>query len=269
MDRHTSNQGDRYFDLPLERLDAVVMDLDGVITDTALLHQSAWKELFDKEFARRGLERRFTREDYLRYVDGKSRRDGVKSFLAVAGIELPEGTPNDSGSTESVWGVAKRKDEYFLAELAKTGPRPYPGTVNLLKGLRQKGMPIGVVSGSRNCRLVLDTAGLSDLFDARVDGEESLRMGLPGKPDPATFLEAARRLGSPPSRTMVVEDAIAGIRAGNKGGFGLVIGVDRVGQRDALLEAGADVVVSDLSFLRIPPIHRTIHITHDGNAHAR
>ena len=269
MDRHTSNQEDRYFDLPLERLDAVVMDLDGVITDTASLHQTAWKKLFDMELARRGLERRFTREDYLQYVDGKPRRDGVKSFLAVAGIELPEGTPGDADSTESIWGVAKRKDEYFLAELAKTGPRPYPGTVNLLKGLRQKGMPIGVVSGSRNCRLVLDAAGLSDLFDARVDGEESLRMGLPGKPDPATFLEAARRLGSSPERTMVVEDTIAGVSAGKKGGFGLVIGVDRVGHRDALLSAGADVVVNDLSSLRIPLIYRTIHATHDGNANGQ
>ncbi len=246
------------FVLAVDRLDAAIFDLDGVITDTASLHEAAWKKLFDYELSSRGMERRFTREDYLQYVDGKSRRDGVKSFLAVVGIDLPEGSPEDSDTIESIWGIAKRKDEYFLEELKTVGPRPYPGTISLLKRLHAIGMPLGVVSASRNCKRILSSAELINLFQAIVDGEEALSMGLPGKPDPATFLEAARRIGRLPERTMIVEDAIAGVRAGMLGGFGLVVGVDRVGQRDALEKGGAGIVVSDLGLLDLPGNYKNI-----------
>ncbi len=258
MDKYYYDTGDMPFVLPMDLLDAVVLDLDGVITDTASLHEAAWKKLFDHELSLRGIERRFTREDYLRYVDGKPRRDGVKSFLAVVGIDLPEGSPEDADTVDSVWGIARRKDEYFLEELSTTGPRPYPGTIDMLKRLHMVGMPLAVVSASRNCKRVLDAAGLTNLFQAIVDGEEALRMGLPGKPDPATFLEASRRLGRLPKRTMIVEDAIAGVHAGMLGGFGLVVGVDRVGQRDALREGGADIVVSDLGLLDLPNDYKNI-----------
>ncbi len=258
MDKYYYDTDDTPFVLPMDLLDAVVLDLDGVITDTASLHEAAWKKLFDHELSSRGMERRFTREDYLQYVDGKPRRDGVKSFLSVVGINLPEGSPEDADTVDSVWGIARRKDEYFLEELRATGPRPYPGTIDLLKRLHAVGMPLAVVSASRNCKRVLDAAGLTNLFQAIVDGEEALRMGLPGKPDPATFLEASRRLGRLPKRTMIVEDAIAGVHAGMLGGFGLVVGVDRVGQRDALKEGGADIVVSDLGLLDLPNNYKNI-----------
>ncbi|HSK14999.1 MAG TPA: beta-phosphoglucomutase family hydrolase [Gaiellaceae bacterium] len=239
-----------------ERTDAVIFDLDGVVTDTATVHAAAWKRLFDgylRERAEAAGEpfRPFTEDDYRRHVDGKPRYDGVRSFLASRGVELPEGDPSDPPERETVCGLGNRKNDLFLAALAEEGPRAFPSTVELVRGLEARGIRTAVISASRNTAAVLDAAGLGDLFRTRVDGVDADRLGLPGKPDPAVFLEAARRLGVEPARTAVVEDALAGVEAGRRGGFGLVVGVDRTGQSDALLEHGADVVVADLAELSL------------------
>jgi alpha,alpha-trehalase len=234
-------------------MQAVIFDLDGVVTRTAGLHAQAWKLLFDEYLAARARRlgeafRPFDPEsDYQGFVDGKPRYDGVASFLASRGIALPFGSPDDPDERETVCGLGNRKNRYFRTALAKTGGDPYPTTLELIAALRSRGVRTAVVSSSRNCGAVLDAAGIRELFDAKVDGVDAAELGLPGKPDPAVFLDAARRLGVAPARTAVVEDAIAGVEAGRRGGFGLVVGVDRAGQADALAAAGADVVVRDLA----------------------
>jgi beta-phosphoglucomutase family hydrolase len=232
-------------------VDAAVLDLDGVVTDTASVHAAAWKRLFD-EFLRARAERDgdrfqpFERADYLEFVDGKPREDGVRSFLASRGIDL---NGDGDGDGESVASLAARKDRYFHEQLRTHGVRRFTSTVDWLGRLRARGVRTAVVSASRNARAVLRAAGVEDLFDVRVDGEEAARLGLPGKPDPAMFVEAARRLGVEPARCLVVEDALAGVQAGARGGFGLVVGVDRSGRADQLRAAGADLVVGDLAEL--------------------
>lgn len=252
--------------LSRSRVDAVVLDMDGVLTDTARVHEAAWKRLFD-DVLRRHAEtsgtrfEEFTRADYLTHVDGVRREDGVSTFLASRGITLPRGDPRDGPDAETVVGLGRRKNGYFLDALAEQGVRVYPGTLALVDQLRAAGIGVAVVTASRNAAAVLGRAGLAEAFPVRVDGEVTARLGLPGKPDPAIFLEAARRLGCRPARSVVVEDAVAGVRAGQAGGFAMVIGVDRSGvEADVaggghrpsrhgadLLTAGADVVVSDLA----------------------
>jgi alpha,alpha-trehalase len=243
-------------ELSLERADAVIFDLDGVVTDTASVHAAAWKRLFDGFLRERAGStgepfRPFTEDDYRRFVDGKPRYDGVRDFLASRGIALPEGDPADEPEEETVCGLGNRKNDLFLAELAAEGPRAFPSTVALVRDLQRRGIRTAVISASRNTAAVLEAAGLGDLFRTRVDGVDAGELGLPGKPDPAVFLEAARRLGVEPARAAVVEDALAGVEAGRRGGFGLVVGVDRTGHPDALREHGADVVVSDLAELEL------------------
>lgn len=236
--------------------DAVLFDLDGVVTRTAEVHAAAWKRLFDTYLearARRTGEpfQPFTAEDYQRYVDGRPRFDGIRCFLESRGLALPEGTPEEGPEAETVQGLGKRKNGYFLETLAQRGVAVFAHAVDLLERLRAAGFRTAVVSASRNCVAVLRAAGLEHLFDARVDGVEAGRLGLPGKPAPDTFLEAGRRLGVPPERAVVLEDAQAGVRAGRQGRFGYVIGVRRAGPVGALVRAGADVEVTDLSTVQV------------------
>ncbi len=232
--------------------DAVIFDLDGVITRTATLHKIAWKALFDdflESYGSRHGERQRSFDadsDYRRYIDGKARYDGVASFLASRGIALPYGDPGDGPELETVCGLGNKKNAIYRELLKRLGVEVYPSTVDLIHELRAKKFATAVVSASRNCAELLEAAGLIDLFDARVDGIDLERMRLRGKPEPDSFLEAARRIGVEPARAVVVEDAIAGVEAGRKGGFGCVIGVDRTGHADALKTAGADLVVADL-----------------------
>ena len=245
------------FELPMDSLDAVIFDLDGVITDTASVHAAAWKEMFDEFLAgRAGREREdrrpFSQEDYFLHVDGKPRYDGVDSFLDSRGISLPRGDGADPPEAETTCGLGNRKDELFLSRLRERGVARFPSSIELLHRLRAAGCRAAIISASRNCSQVLNAAGVAELFDARVDGIDADELGLSGKPDPAVFLEAANRLGVEPARAAVVEDALAGVEAGRRGRFGLVIGIDRAGHGDALREHGADVVVGDLGQVGTP-----------------
>lgn len=239
-------------DVPAPRLrdiKAVVFDTDGVITDSARVHAAAWKSAFDAFLAEHPPEdpaqrRPFdTGDDYLRYVDGKSRPDGAAAFLTSRGLDP---------TAETVRAVAAHKESLFTERLRKHGVDAYPGTVRLVRALRTAGVPVAAASASRHARELLTRAGVLDLFDALVDGGEATRLGLAGKPRPDLFLEAARRLGVPPDRAAVVEDALAGVEAGRRGGFALVVGVDRAAGPDTgrrLLRHGADIVVADLGEL--------------------
>jgi len=241
--------------LPLERIDAVIFDMDGVITDTASAHAAAWKRLFDA-YLRERAERTggpfvpFDADaDYRRYIDGRPRYDGVRAFLAARGIHLPEGDPDDSPDRETVCGLGNRKNELFLEHLREHGAEPYASTVELVRELERRGVRTAAISASQNMSEVLEAAGVGELFPVRVDGLVADELGLPGKPDPAVFVEAARRLGVEPSRAAVIEDALSGVEAGRRGGFALVVGVDRTGDAEGLRAAGADVVVGDLGEL--------------------
>jgi beta-phosphoglucomutase family hydrolase len=235
--------------------DAVLFDLDGVLTSTAKIHSRCWKTMFDGFLGRRaaaGKEpfRPFDiGTDYKLYVDGKPRYEGVRSFLASRNISLSEGAPEDLPTADTVCGLGNCKDELVKAAIDRGEVEPYPGSVALVRRLREQGIRTAVVSSSNNCEEVLRAAGMLDLFDTRVDGVVASTLHLRGKPAPDTFLEAARELGVSPARAVVVEDAIAGVQAGRAGGFGLVVGVDREGGGDALRAHGADVVVTDLEEL--------------------
>jgi alpha,alpha-trehalase len=239
------------------QLDAVLFDLDGVVTRTAKLHADAWKTMFDDYLrgraAREGEDHGpFDKErDYRRYVDGRPRIQGVKHFLAARGIDLPAGEPDDPPDRETLSGLGSRKNRLFRDALREQGVELYGCALTLLHRLRATGFHTAVVTASKNCDLILREAGIADLFEARVDGVEAERLSLAGKPDPDTFIEAAARLHCEPARTAVLEDAIAGARAAHRGHFGLIIGVDRDGQPDALAEAGADIVVRDLCGLGV------------------
>jgi len=217
----------------------VLFDLDGVITPTALIHEKAWADLF----APWG----FTNADYLAYVDGRPRYDGVRTFLAARGVSLPEGDPSDPPGDATICALGNRKDEMFNAVLARDGIAPYPGSIAVMDRLDELGIPSAIVSSSKNARTVLRAAGIDDRFDAVVDGNTLVEEHLAGKPDPAMFLHAAQCLGVAPAHAVVVEDAISGVAAGHAGHFGLVLGVDRGGNRQALGDAGADLVVDDLA----------------------
>jgi len=234
---------------------AVLSDLDGVITQTARLHAAAWKRLFD-DYLRQLTSRTGTtftpfdlEEDYRVHLDGKSRHEGVRDFIHSRGLSLPLGSPSDGADRETLYGLGNKKDGYFEAAMKETGVGVYDDTVAFLRLARQAGLRMAVVSSSHHCAEILEAVGLTALFEVRIDGHVIDRLHLPGKPAPDTFLEAAWRLRVAPKRAIVIEDALAGVRAGHAGGFGLVIGVNRRDQAQALREHGADLVVADLGEL--------------------
>jgi beta-phosphoglucomutase family hydrolase len=231
-----------------DKFDAVLFDLDGVITATAKVHAACWNRMF-AEFLRSRPDEPFEpfniQTDYPTHIDGKLREDGVRSFLQSRGINLPEGTSAEPPSYETVQGLGKLKDRMFKEILHEEGVEVYKGTVELVKQLRDQKIKTAVVSASKNCKAVLEAAAIEHLFDVRVDGEVANQLNLPGKPAPDKFLKAAQQLGVEPDRSVVIEDAISGVQAGRAGGFGLVVGVDRKGHAEELRENGAHIVVSD------------------------
>jgi beta-phosphoglucomutase family hydrolase len=232
---------------------ACLFDLDGVLTRTATVHFAAWKRTFD-EFLQRFApgQPEFSQVDYNRYVDGKHRADGVRGFLASRDITLPEGSQGDPPEVATVQAIATRKNEMVLRELDEHGVEVYPGSVDYLRAVKEAGLATAVVTASANGEKVIAAGGFAELIDVRVDGVVAARDALRGKPEPDTFLAAARLLGVPPAEAVVYEDALSGVAAGRAGGFGFVVGVDRVGQAAALAEQGADVVVQDLAELLEP-----------------
>jgi len=240
--------------LPTE-IRACLFDLDGVLTQTARVHDAAWTEVFD-DFLRSESDRTGAPyvpfdpvHDYNSFVDGRPRADGVRTFLASRGIELPEGTPDDPAAALTVYGLGNRKNEILLRRLREDGVEVYEGSVAYLRAAATAGLRRAVVSASANCREVLDAAGIANLVEVRVDGLVAAEEALRGKPYPDTFLAAARRLGVPADRAAVFEDSTAGVQAGRDGGFGFIVGVDRVGHADDLSGHGASIVVRDLSEL--------------------
>jgi beta-phosphoglucomutase family hydrolase len=234
---------------------ACLFDLDGVITQTATVHAAAWKQMFD-DFLRERAERDGSafvpfdaHDDYDRYVDGKPRLAGTRDFLVSRGIELPEGSDDDAPGTPTLHGLSNRKNDLVLTKIREDGVVVYDGSVDYVRRVRDAGLRTAVVSSSANTQAVLECTRLADLFDAVVDGVVAKQRGLPGKPAPDTFLAGAADLGVDADAAAVFEDALAGVEAGRAGKFGYVVGVDRVGQADALREHGADLVVSDLAEL--------------------
>ena len=235
---------------------AVLFDLDGVITPTAEVHMRAWAAMFTAFLDEQGVDAPYTDQDYFDHVDGKPRYDGVRDFLASRGITLPEGTPTDTGHPDepaTVCGLGNRKNDAFGEVLREEGVDAYPGSLALMAQLRASGMKMAIVSSSKNAPDVLAAAGVADYFPVVVHGGIAAERGIPGKPAPDTYQEAARELGVPEDTAVVVEDATSGVAAGAAGDFGLVIGVDRGVGADALLAAGADVVVADLAELVSAP----------------
>ena len=233
---------------------AVLFDLDGVLTPTAEVHMRAWKQLFTDVLERlpqhvEADRSPYTDDDYFHHVDGRPRYEGVKAFLRSRGIDLPQGTPEDSPDEVTICGLGNRKNVLFNELLDAEGIEPYPGSVALLDDLEHRGTPAAVVTSSRNGPHVLRTAGLAERFEILVDGSVATEQGLAGKPAPDTFRYAAEQLGVEPARCAVVEDAVSGVTAGARGGFGIVVGVDRGVGADTLRHAGADVVVNDLAEL--------------------
>jgi beta-phosphoglucomutase family hydrolase len=234
---------------------ACLFDLDGVLTQTARVHAVAWKEMFDtflRAHAARSHEpfRPFeVPSDYLRYIDGKLRADGVRSFLASRAVAIPEGLEDDPPTAETVHGLGTRKNDLVVELIRRDGVEVYEGSIRFLEVVRDLGLPRAVVSASKNCREVLAVAGIAGFFDVVVDGVVAAEQDLPGKPAPDMFLAAARLIGVAPDHSAVFEDAVAGVEAGRAGGFGWVVGVDRGGNAEALRARGADVVVADLSEL--------------------
>jgi beta-phosphoglucomutase family hydrolase len=237
-----------------DQVSACLFDMDGVVTRTATVHDAAWKEMFD-EFLRRRADQThtefvpFSDADYDRYVDGKPRLDGTRSFLTSRGIDLPEGTPDDPAGADTIWGLSTRKNQLVLAKIAAGGVEVYPGSVSYVSSAKKNGFKTAIVSSSANTQQVLASAGLSDLFDVRVDAQYLDAHSLRGKPAPDSYLAAAKELGVSAGEAAVYEDALAGVEAGRAGNFGLVVGVDRVGQADQLRAHGADIVVKDLDEL--------------------
>lgn len=220
------------------RFGAVLFDLDGVVTPTAVVHERAWAELFEPWD--------FTADDYLAYVDGRPRYDGVRTFLAARGVELPWGDPSDPPGDDTICALGNRKNEVFNAVLDRDGIAPYDGTMDVVDLIDAARVPAAIVSSSRNARTVLAAADITGRFPTVVDGITAADEGLTGKPDPAMFLRAAELVEVPADRCCVVEDATSGVAAGAAGGFAMVIGIDRGGNRNSLLDAGADLVVDDL-----------------------
>ncbi|HET9689732.1 MAG TPA: beta-phosphoglucomutase family hydrolase [Acidimicrobiales bacterium] len=236
-------------------VEACLFDMDGVLTKTAAVHAAAWKQTFDEVLRARARSdgSAFTpfddHDDYDEYVDGRTRADGVRTFLASRGITLPEGSPDDAPDADTVFGVGNRKNQLLVDKIRTDGVEAYEGSVRYLRAAEAAGLRRACVSASANAADVLEAAGLSGFIEVRVDGVVVAEAGLRGKPAPDTFVEAARRLGVDPSAAAVFEDALAGVEAGAAGGFAAVVGVDRVGQADALRRHGASVVVRDLAEL--------------------
>jgi beta-phosphoglucomutase family hydrolase len=231
---------------------ACLFDLDGVLTDTASVHAAAWKQMFDEFLRKRdgdGFRPFDVKADYGPYVDGRPRMEGTDTFLRSRGIELPEGGPGDDPDADTVYALSTRKNDLVQEKIQTVGVDVYPGSVAYLKAVKAAGLLTACVSSSANAEQVLDVAELAQYIDHRVDGVTAKERGLPGKPRPDTFLEGARECGVDRSEAVVFEDALAGVEAGRAGGFGRVIGVDRLDQADALREHGADVVVEDLAEL--------------------
>ena len=236
--------------LPAE-ITACLFDMDGVLTSTAELHRKAWKQVFDEFLAVHDGPsfRPFSERDYLDYVDGRPRRDGVRTFLASRGITLPEGSPADPHDLATVHGIGNRKNDLLEKILDEEGVTPYPGSVRFLEAAHEDGLALGVVTSSANGERVLAATGLAPLISVRVDGVVIDQEQLRGKPAPDSFLAAARKLGVHPKATAVFEDALSGVAAGRAGDFGYVVGVNRADQAEALREHGADIVVDDLGEL--------------------
>lgn len=258
----STRQPEHKYAITRDQYDAVLFDLDGVITDTAGVHAACWKQMFDEYLQKRARQtgeafRPFDlAADYRLYVDGKPRFDGVRDFLRSRGIQLPEGSPGDSVEAETVGGLGNRKNDLVNKIIEEVGVEPYDGSVKLIRQLRHRGFKIAVVTSSQNCAAVLRAARLDAFFDIQIDGNVILAQHLAGKPAPDTFLLAAKLLGAEPSRAVVVEDALSGVQAGFNGKFGLVIGVARKGNADELRRHGAHVVVNDLSELVDRPTTR-------------
>jgi len=238
-----------------ERIRATLFDLDGVLTDTASVHKKAWQSMFD-DFLKVDSERTGTKfvpfdvaADYLKYVDGKKREDGVRSFLASRGINLPDGNPDDAADAETVFGLGNRKNEMFQHTLHTDGIEVFEGSRRYLEAAAKAGFGIAVVSSSANTREVLELTGLDKFVQLRVDGVTMREQNIAGKPAPDSFLRAAQLLDVTPAEAVVFEDALSGVEAGRAGNFGYVVGVDRVGNAEALRRSGADVVVTDLAEL--------------------
>src|SRR6056297_3395543 len=239
-----------------DKFDAVIFDMDGGVTRTAHVHAAAWKKMFDDYLQKRAQNTRencrpFSLEnDYNRYVDGKPRYDGVRDFLRSRGIELAEGSSEDSPDRETIRGLGNRKNSYFQQELEEKGAQRYDTTADLIGQLRKAGIKTAIISASKNARAVLAAADATELFDVRVDGLDAEELGIPGKPAADVFLVAAKKLGAIPRRSVVIEDAQSGVQAGRAGNFGLVIGVDRADQAEQLAKY-ADIVVKDLADIRV------------------
>jgi beta-phosphoglucomutase family hydrolase len=238
-----------------DTITACLFDMDGVITQTAKVHDAAWKEMFDeflKDWSKEHNQpfKEFDPvNDYDEYVDGKPRLEGTASFLESRGIKLPEGNESDKAGTQTIWGLSNKKNDLVLKVMERDGVQPYEGSVRYVNAVRKAGLKTAIVSSSANTEAALKAAGVADLFEARVDHQAAERSHLHGKPAPDTFLEAAKMLGVDAKNAVVFEDALAGVAAGHAGHFGFVVGVDRVGQADQLKSHGADVVVKDLAEL--------------------
>lgn len=235
-------------DLPdLAGFDAVLFDLDGVLTPTAEVHMHAWQTMFEELFAAWGIQPAYTEQDYFEYLDGKKRYDGVASLLRSRDVEVPWGHPDDDPTADTICGIGNRKNEVFARVLRAGGIAPYPGSLALLDDLQARGVPVAVVSSSKNAEEVLRAAGIRDRFEVVMDGVVAERDGLASKPAPDVFLVGARMLGVDPARSAAVEDAVSGVQSASAGGFAVVVGVDRGVGAEALQQAGADVVVTDLA----------------------
>jgi beta-phosphoglucomutase family hydrolase len=248
--------------IDLRHFDALIFDLDGVITQTASIHARAWKRLFDEFLGERAVQTGTAfvpfdpENDYRRYVDGKPRIAGVASFLSARGVIVPTGAPADQVDQDTAHGLARRKDRYFTELLTHEGVHVFASAEALLQQARRRGMRTAVASSSHHCSEILQAAGLTALFDAQVNGMDIDRLGLAGKPAPDMFLEAARRLDASPTRTAVFEDATAGVEAARSGNFGLVIGVGAAAYAVELLERGADAIVADLGEVQLADAER-------------
>lgn len=241
--------------------DAAIFDMDGVITKTAVVHSLAWKEMFDEYLHHREKLyhesfREFTHEDYLSFVDGRPRYKGVDSFLKSRQINIPFGKPEDEPGNETVCGLGNRKNDFFNRVVEEQGVDVYDSTIDLIKQLLKNGIKIGVATSSKNCARVLEKASISNLFEARVDGVVSAKLGLKGKPEPDIFTAACNQLRVQLHRTIIIEDAVSGVQAGAKGKFGLILGVARDGNVHELTRNGADIVVTDLSEICVDDINR-------------